>query len=122
MQECILHISNLKIVMSFISSGKAIFGGLGVVCGVVSVFACKKDDIVCCRLCICLQCKKMTSFSDVFTVVSLLTQKVDLDHLCVFVEEGSSKAKDHSLQETHRLRSLRTSVTMRSLDRQLIKH
>ena len=47
MQECILHISNLKIVMSFISSGKAIFSGLGVVCGVVSVFACKKDDIVC---------------------------------------------------------------------------
>ena len=32
-----------------------------------------------------------------FTVVSLFTQKVDLDHLCVFVEEGSSKAKDHSL-------------------------
>ena len=33
--------------MSFISSGKAIFSGLGVVCGVVSVFACKKNDIVC---------------------------------------------------------------------------
>ena len=46
MQESILSIGNLKIVMSFISSGKAIFGGLGVVCGVVSVFACKKDDIV----------------------------------------------------------------------------
>ena len=82
MQECILHISNLKIVMSFISSGKAIFSGLGVVCGVVSVFACKK----------------MTLFAKkIFTVVSLFTQQVDLNHLCVFVEEGSSKAKDHSL-------------------------
>ena len=54
MQECILSIGNLKIVMSFISSGKAIFSGLGVVCGVVSVFACKKDDIVCkCFLPVC---------------------------------------------------------------------
>ena len=51
---------------------------------VVAVFACNA--------------RKMTLFAEVFfTVVSLFTQKVDLNHLCVFVEEGSSKAKDHSL-------------------------
>ena len=98
MQECILYIGNLKIVMSFISSGKAIFGGLGVVCGVVSVFACKKMTLFTVVSVFACNAKKMILFANVFfTVVSLLTQKVDLNHLCVFVEEGSSKAKDHSL-------------------------
>ena len=54
--------------------------------------------MLCAEWSLCLPAKKMILCADVFfTVVSLFTQKVDLDHLCVFVEEGSSKAKDHSL-------------------------
>ena len=79
-------------VMSFISSGKAIFGGFGVV---VSVFACNID---------------------------LLHSSMNVVDLRLLVEEGSAKPEEHRLQEAHRLWPLGSSVAVRLLDGHLISH